>query len=262
MVEPMSQAPLGLITGASSGIGWQLAKVLAADGYDLVLVARREDALQRLARQLEQSHGISAHVKSLDLAATDAAKRLVDWLNHQELQVDLLVNNAGFGARGRVVDLADARQRAMMQLNMITLFELTRILVPEMVGRGRGGVINVASTAAFQPGPFMAVYYATKAFVLSFSEALGEELVGTGVRVTCLAPGPVATGFGSEAGVEDTLLFRSRVLEAKTVAEAAYRAHRRGRSLVVPGFRNKLGVLAIRLMPRVLTRKLLSRLQR
>ena len=251
-----------LITGASSGIGLELARLFAAAGSDLILVARREDRLGELADELRASHDIMVRVLPADLSQPTAPVAIYEVLHGTGIDVDILINNAGFGARGAVTELSVARQLQMMQVNMTTLVELTRRLVPGMVERGWGGVLNVASTAAFQPGPYMAVYYASKAFVLSFTEALATELADTEIHVTCLAPGPVATGFGAVAGVEDTVLFKAGVLDASRVAWAGYRGLRRGKTLVVPGLRNKLTTTLIRFAPRSWVRWLLSTLQK
>src|SRR5262245_61136745 len=179
----MTDRKVALITGASSGIGRELAKVIAADGYDLTLSARREERLESLARELSVAHGISARVIASDLADPAAAKRLVGELEKEKLTIDVLVNCAGLGVYGRLWETELVRQLEVIQVNLVALTGLTRLLLPGMVSRGRGRVLNVASTAAFQPGPFMSVYYATKAYVLSLSEALAEELKGTGVTV-------------------------------------------------------------------------------
>jgi short-subunit dehydrogenase len=250
-----------LVTGASSGIGRELARLFAAEGSDLVLVARGEDRLRRLAAELETAHGTTARVERVDLGEPEQQVDLCERLAARRVQVDVLVNNAGFGARGRVVELGLGRQLEMVRLNVEALTTLTRFLLPGMLERGRGGILNVASTAAFQPGPFMAVYYATKAYVLSFSEALGEELRGTGVTVTTLAPGPTVTGFQEEAGLEDTLLFEFGPMAAEPVARAGHRAFRKGRVLVIPGLGNRLLAFSTRLAPRWLIRRVIRKLQ-
>ena len=239
-----------LITGASSGIGLELARLFAAAGSDLVLVARREDRLSEIADELRAEHDIIVRVLPADLSQPSSSVAIADVLGGSGVDIDILVNNAGFGARGPVADLSIARQLQMMQVNMTSLVELTRRLIPGMIHRGWGGVLNVASTAAFQPGPYMAVYYATKAFVLSFTESLAEELSDTEIKVTCLAPGPVATGFGATAGVEDNMLFKVGVMDPGKVAWAGYRGLRRGKRLVIPGLRNKLTATAVRFVPR------------
>lgn len=251
-----------LITGASSGIGLELTRLFAAAGSDLVLVARREDRLSALADELG-ANDVTVRVLPADLSLPTSASAICEILHGSGIDIDILVNNAGFGARGPVADLSVDRQTKMMQVNMRTLAELTRRLLPGMIHRGWGGILNVASTAAFQPGgPYMTVYYASKAFVLSFTEGLAEEVAGTDINVTCLAPGPVVTEFGAIAGVEDTVLFKVGALEASKVAWAGYRGLRRGKTLVVPGLRNKITTLAVRLLPRAVIRKTVARIQR
>jgi Short-chain dehydrogenases of various substrate specificities len=248
-----------LITGASSGIGWELAQLFAADKYDLVLVARSESKLQTLADQLRQKHGVAVRVLVKDLTASQAPLEMYQELKAADVHVDTLVNNAGFGAWGAVAGLDLERQLNMIQINVAALTCLTRLFLPGMLARARGGILNVGSTAAFQPGPNMAVYYATKAYVLSFTEALAEEVKSRGIIVTCLAPGPTKTGFGAEAGMGNPLLVRAGTMTARDVAKAGYDALRRGKPLVVPGIRNKLGVFSVRLSPRWVVRKMVHK---
>lgn len=250
-----------LITGASSGIGLELARLFAADRSNLVLVARSGDKLESLARQLRQDHGIEAVVLPKDLAKPAAPQEIFDQLNSQGTVVDVVANNAGFGAVGSVASLPLERQIDMVQVNVAALTHLTRLFLPGMIQRHQGGILNVGSTAGFQPGPNMAVYYATKAYVLSFTEALAEELVGSGVKATCLAPGPTATGFGADSGMEQSVIFRLGTMDASTVAQAGYRGFRRGRVIVIPGWTNKLGAFSVRLGPRFVVRKIVKRLQ-
>jgi hypothetical protein len=174
--------------------------------------------------------------------------------------IDVVVNNAGFGLHGTVAELSLDRQLQMIQLNVTVLSELTRLFIPGMLERNRGGVLNVGSTAAFQPGPLMAVYYATKAYVVSFTEALAEEVAGSAVRVSCLAPGPTATGFAEEAKMTDTRLFKMGMMEASEVARIGYEGWSRGKVLIVPGITNQLGVFGVRFMPRSVVLKLIKRL--
>ena len=190
-----------------------------------------------------------------------APQAIFDQLTGQGHAVDVVVNNAGFGAVGPVASLPVERQMHMVQVNVVALTHLTRLFLPAMIERGRGGILNVGSTAGFQPGPNMAVYYATKAFVLSFTEALAEELVGSPVKVTCLAPGPTATGFGAVSGMEESLVFKLGTMDARSVAQAGYRGFRRGKVIVLPGLTNKLGAFSVRLGPRAVVRKLVKRLQ-
>ena len=251
-----------LITGASSGIGLELTRLFAAAGSDLVLVARREDKLAEIADELRANHDITVRVLPADLSQPSAAVAIYEILSSTGIDVDILVNNAGFGARGPIAELSIARQLQMMQVNMTTLVELTRRLVPGMILRGWGGILNVASTASFQPGPYMAVYYASKAFVLSFTESLAGELSDTAINVTCLAPGPVATEFAATAGVDDTILFKAGVLEASQAAWAGYQGLRRGKILVIPGLRNKFTATAVRFLPRSVIRKAVAMIQK
>jgi len=250
-----------LITGASSGIGLELAKLFAADKSDLVLVARNQGALEKLSEELRRDHCVDVLVASNDLADAAAPQAIFDSLTAKGIRVDVVVNNAGFGSLGAFADLPTQRQLDMIQVNVTALTHLTGLFLPGMKERGRGGILNVGSTAGFQPGPNMAVYYATKAYVLSFSEALAEELAGTKIKVTCFAPGPTATGFAAVAHTEDIPLFRLGVKDAKSVASIGYRGFRRGKVIVIPGFRNKFGAFAVRLGPRFVVRKIVKRMQ-
>ncbi len=250
-----------LVTGASSGIGLELAKLFASSGQNLILVARSEEKLQSLKQQLINEHSVHVEVIVADLAAVDAAEKLVGEINARKLVVDCVVNNAGFGELGKFQDISAERQLNMVRLNVVTLMHLTRLLLPEMLKRQRGGILNVASTAAFQPGPNMAVYYATKAFVLSFSEAIHEELLDTNIKVCCLAPGPTKTGFGEDSGMSETRIFTSNAMDVGAVAKAGFDALENNRAIVIPGFKNKFGAFMTRLVPRFLVRKLVKRLQ-
>jgi uncharacterized protein len=250
-----------LITGATSGIGLELAKLFAADKSDLVLVARNRDALEKLSQELGRDHGVKVLVESHDLAHAGTPQAIFDNLSAKGIKADVVVNNAGFGSLGPFVDQPAQRLLDMIQVNVMALTRLCRLFLAGMMEQGWGGILNVGSTAGFQPGPYMAVYYATKAFVLSFTEALAEELTGTKIKVTCLAPGPTATGFAAVAHMEDAPLFRFGVMDAKTVAAIGYRGFRRGKVLVVPGFRNKCGAFAVRLGPRLVVRKIVKLLQ-
>ena len=253
--------PVALVTGASAGIGRELAAILAREGHDLVLVARREAELTDLARELKEKYGVDSRVLPADLAQADAARQLVERLGDQP--VDVLVNNAGFGGHGAFADRPREEDLRMVAVNVTALTDLTKLLLPGMVTRGRGRVLNVASTAAFQPGPFMAVYYASKAYVLSLSEALAEELRGTGVTVTCLCPGVTITEFQQVAGVENIALSSGPLtMSASAVAEAAYKGLVRGKRLVIPGVHNKVGVQSVRMSPRAVVLKVVRQLHR
>ena len=246
-----------VITGASSGIGAELARLFAEDGHPLVLVARREMRLQALAEALP----VETRVMVQDLADPEAAEHIEHFLHVQKIQPQVLVNNAGFGSLGAFRSLELATQRAMIQVNLSTLMELTHRLLPEILESGGGGVLNVASLAGLQPGPNMAVYYATKAFVLHFSEALREELIDEDVTITAFCPGPVATEFGDVAGVAITPLFRFGTMSCECASQIGYRAFRKGRTVVIPGVLPKLAALLVRITPRIWTRKVVKRLQ-
>jgi hypothetical protein len=248
-----------LVTGASSGIGLELARCFAADGCRLILVARKGIALEDLASELRKAHKIQAQVFTADLAQPDTPNRLLGQLQAAGIKVDVLVNNAGFGAQGRFAELPIGRQLDMLQVNITALTHLTGLLLPGMIERRRGGVLNVASTAAFQPGPGMAVYYATKAFVLSFTEALAEELAGTGVTATAVCPGPTTTNFGHAAGGKFKPIARKVSMTAASVARLGHRAYRSGRVVAITGLRNKIPAFAVRLTPRSLVRKIAKR---
>jgi uncharacterized protein len=252
-----------LVTGASSGIGRELARLLAEDGLDLVLVARRSGRLEDLARELSVAYGISARVLASDLASPSSPGEIVEGLARERLDVNVLVNSAGLGVYGRFSETDLDRQLEVLQVNVLALTELTGRLLPAMVSRSRGRILNVASTAAFQPGPYMAVYYATKAFVLSFSEAIAEEVSGTGVTVTALCPGPTITEFQEAAGIEDTWLFRGPlVMDARTVAKAGWEGAKRGKRVVIPGLGNKILKEVVRFSPRRLTTSVAGRIQK
>jgi len=257
-----SPRPLALVTGASAGIGKELAERLARNGCDLVLVARRTDELNAIAARLTEAHGVNVHVTTTDLGDATAARKLFDDIVAKGLNVEILINNAGFGALGEFASADLARMISMIQLNVAALTELTGLFLPAMVKNRRGKILNVASTAAFQPGPLMAVYYATKAYVLSFSEALHEELRNTGVTVTCLCPGPTKTEFGDVADMSGTSLFSSaNVMDVGPVVDAAFDALMAGKRLVVPGFRNRLLIFAVRFTPRSVILKMVKGFQ-
>jgi len=251
---------LAVVTGASVGIGAALAAEYAAHDYDLLLVARREAPLEALAKLLAARHGVRAETLALDLGARDSVDALVAAIAARG-GVDALVNNAGVGQHGAFLAGDGDRTVAMIELNVIALTRLTRALLPGMVARRSGHVLNVASTAAFQAGPFGAVYGATKGYVLLFSEALHEELRGTGVTVTALCPGPTETEFAGVAGASDSPLFEGKsVMSAVSVARAGYAGAASGRAICIAGVRNALLAWSVRFMPRVLVRRITRRM--
>jgi short-subunit dehydrogenase len=250
-----------VITGASSGIGAELARVFAARGYPLVLTARRHERLEALGEEIGQAHGVPVEVMALDLGDREAPQDLHEMLQERGIAVHTLVNNAGFGLRGHFATLPHERQMAMIDLNVTALASLCRLMLPGMIERRRGGILNVASTAAFQAGPSMAVYYATKAFVLSFSEALYEEARPHGVTVTALCPGPTESEFAATADLEKTKLFNRGIMSAADVARIGIEGYEAGRAIVVPGAANRMGAVGAQLFPRFLSRKIAGLLQ-
>ncbi|MEH7307678.1 SDR family NAD(P)-dependent oxidoreductase [Neobacillus drentensis] len=241
-----------LITGATSGLGFDFVKLFANDGYNLVLVARNEKKLE----EIQQSYtNIEVTIISKDLSIHGAAKEVFEVLESRGIDIDVLVNNAGFGLMGKFGELDIQKQLNMIQLNVSALTEFTYYCLQKMKQRNSGRILNVASTAAFQPGPLMAVYYATKAFVLSFSEALVEELAGSSITVTTLCPGATKTNFGSVASVEGTKMF-SRAMASDLVAKSGYEALMRGKRVIITGGLNKAGAIGAKFMPRSLAAKI------
>ena len=242
---------IALITGASAGLGVEFARQLAKRGHALVLAARRKDRLDELAKSLGKARAVA-----IDLSKANATAKLLADLQANGEQVEILVNNAGFGLIGRFAELDAKRQRQMIDLNVATLTDLCRAIAPRLVGRKSGAILNVASTAAFQPGPNMAVYFATKAYVLSFTEALHEELKPHGVKVSCLCPGPTRTEFGEVAGFGGSGTFDRVAMDAPAVVAAGLRGLDRNRAVVVPGLVNKIGAASTRFAPRSVVRRI------
>lgn len=248
-----SSRKTALVTGASSGIGLDFSRLLAADGYHLFLVARSEEKLQQLAREIGNASVIVA-----DLTSPDAPQKVFEASG----PVDVLINNAGYGVTGPFIETDLAKELGMIQVNIAALTHLTKLFVRPMVARNSGHIVNVASTAAFQPGPLMAAYYATKAYVLSFSEAIAEELRKTAVTVTALCPGPTATGFAEVAGMESSRLFNlSKPMSSAEVARYGYEAMKHGKRVAIPGMANKLLTQSIRVSPRRLVTSIVRKLQ-
>jgi hypothetical protein len=248
---------LVLITGASSGIGLELAKCFAADASRLALIARNTEALESLADELRRTRNVEVFVLTADLSLPESPQRIFSELQGRGISVDVLVNNAAFGAWGRFADLPLPQQLEMLQVNITALVYLTGLFLPGMLQRRRGGILNVASVAGFVPGPGMATYYATKACVVSFTEALAEELAGTNVTTTALCPGPTLTKFGNIAQFpEERRKIRMATMSVEAVARYGHRAFRRKKVVAVPGLQNRLIVLVSRFMPRSIVRKM------
>ncbi len=251
-----------LITGASGGIGEALARTLAQHGYNLILVARTISKLEALGTELSTKNGVEAVSIASDLSAFDASEKLIQDLETRKLNVDVLVNNAGFGEYGEFATGDPIKQQQMISLNILTLTMLTRHLLPQMLERKFGRVMNVASVAAFMPGPLMSVYYASKAYVLSFSEALAEELLNTGVTVTALCPGPTESDFQARAAMEDSKLFQGKTLmTSREVAEQGVAALERGQRVVIPGIMNQIQAQASRFLPRAIVPGIVKNVQ-
>jgi short-subunit dehydrogenase len=256
--NPFLAPRTALITGASSGIGLELAHLFARDGYRLVLVARNRGALRELGDELQSRYSIQVRISPKDLAHPASPGEL-----HQELQeagivLDVLVNNAGFGAAGPFLDTNWNDEAEMIQVNITALTHLTKLFLPQIRAR-EGKVMNVASVASFLPGPFMSIYYASKAYVLSFTEALAEELSGTGTTVTCLCPGPVVTGFQKRAGTGNAGVARGPLLlDVRDVARIGYEGMKQGKRIVIPGWKNAVLVQGLRGLPRRMVTKVVS----
>ncbi|MBI3676460.1 MAG: SDR family oxidoreductase [Proteobacteria bacterium] len=251
-----------LVTGASGGIGLDLAECFAKDGYNLILVARSEPALKQEAARLAQKYNVTTTAIASDLGVQGAGHKLADDIRARGLAVDVLVNNAGYGIAGAFDSSKESDQLGMIDLNVRALVELTHAFWPFMLANKRGGVLNVASTAAFQPGPLMAIYYASKAFVLSFSEALWREAQGTGVQVSCLCPGPTASKFRERAGTGATRLSTlGTPVTSMSVAKAGYRAFQKNQRVLITGFRNRALARLVPYLPRTTILNIAHRLQ-
>jgi hypothetical protein len=262
----MPDRKTALITGASFGIGMEFARIFAREGYNLVLVARSADKLRQVASELEKAHGTRSLILAADLTDPGACAYVLDQTTRAEIPVDVLVNNAGFGQYGMFAENDLEECLRQIQLNVTTLTHLTRLYLPAMIERAKterktGHILNVASTAAFQPGPLMAVYFATKAYVLHFSEALANELSGTGVTVTCLCPGPTATEFHKRANATGQRLLKFGAMDARTVAEDGYRGLMAGKPVVISGFKNWLVAQSVRFSPRRLVTAMARKIQ-
>jgi hypothetical protein len=257
----MPARPWALVTGASSGIGRELSRLAAADGHDLVLLGRRSEALALLAAELRAAHGADSLILAQDLSHPDAVEAVVAALAARGIVPAFLANNAGFGAVGAHLALDPAVEEEMLAVNVVAATRLVKALLPGMCARGEGRILNVASSAGFVAGPWMAVYYASKAYLLHYSEALAVELEGSGVSVTALCPGPTPTGFQARAGLSGAQRLRRLIppLSPTAVARAGYEGARRARRVVVPGLVPRLAVFALRFLPRRLASTLVGR---
>ena len=258
---PSLDRKTALITGASFGIGLEFARIFAREGYNLVVVARTADKLRQVAAELEKAHGTRSLILAADLTEPGAPAYVLDQTTRAGISVEVLVNNAGFGQYGLFAENDLEECLRQIQLNVTSLTHLTRLYLPEMIARKSGRILNVASTAAFQPGPLMAVYFATKAYVLHLSEALANEVSGTGVTVSCLCPGPTTTEFQKRARMEGIRLTKFGTMDALTVAEDGYRGLMAGKPVVISGFKNWLLAESIRFSPRKLVTAIARKIQ-
>ena len=258
----MESRPCALVTGASGGLGAEFSRILAAQGNDLVLVARSESRLRALAAELEDAHQVTVHVCPADLSREDAAEEVFAFTEARGLYIDVLVNNAGFGDNGPFHVADWQRQRDMVQVNVVALMQLCRLFAGPMVARGHGRILNLSSVAAFSAGPGMSVYYASKAFVLSFSEALHEELAGTGVTVTALCPGPTSTGFAQAAKMGSAATMFRHAADAQRVARDGIAAMEKGKAVCLQGAFTKVAAMGSRFIPRALARRFAGRMDR
>ncbi len=249
-----------LITGASRGLGYELCRLLAEDGYNLILIARDRERLRRAADEFEKAYGVAVKTMVKDLSLPEASREIYETLKQESVQVDILVNNAGFGMFGRFVNSDPAGVRALLEVNITALTLLTRLFLKDMISRRRGRIMNVASLGAYQAGPFMATYYASKAYVLSFTESLGNELAGTGVTVTAFCPGRTRTEFDKTAGVKKLKWLDDCMMDAGKAAQIGYKALMKGKRIVISGWQNRLIAYVSRLLPRKLVNFVVMRM--
>lgn len=253
-----------LITGATSGIGYELAHIFAENGYNLVLVARRADRLEKIKMEFEKNFGVSVINIVNDLSYPTATEKIAEEIKKQNIDIDILINNAGIGVYGNFSHTEREKELNMIKLNITALTDLTKLLLGDMIKRRYGKILNVASTAAFQPGPKMAVYFASKAYVLSFSEALREEVKQYGITVSCLCPGSTKTEFQKQAATEGILgsLREEVMMDAKTVARIAYNGLRKGKAIIIPGYKNKMLIILERFLPRSIVRRIVANIMK
>lgn len=251
-----------LITGSSNGIGYELAKVHAEKGDDMVLIARSIDKLDELKKELEKKYKVKVYTIKKDLSLSNAAREVYDELKQQNISIDYLINNAGFGDFGHFADCDWNKQERMINLNITALTHFTRLFLPDMIERGSGKIMNVASTASFQPGPTMSVYFATKAYVLSFSEAVANEVRDKGITVTALCPGSTKSGFHATALDNKELLRKRKLSPSKEVAEYGYNAMMKGKTVAIHGLKNTIMATSVRFIPRALVVKAAGYIQK
>lgn len=250
-----------LITGATAGIGYEIARLFAIDGYNLILIARDKDRLAKVKEQLE-IYNINVDILSVDLSVDKACEKVFTFVDEKNLTVDILINNAGIGSFGEFTSISMEKELELIDVNVRAVTELTKHFLYKMVGNEEGAILNVSSTAAFCAGPKMAAYYASKAFVLNLTEALNEEVKGNGVKVCCLCPGAVNTEFQNKAGIRKSESAKKNVMSPKKVAEIAYRDLKKGKVIIIPGFKNKLIVNINKFLPRSISRRIILKMNK
>ncbi|MBE6053389.1 MAG: SDR family oxidoreductase [Clostridium sartagoforme] len=255
MGKPYSRSCV-LITGATTGIGYELAKLYAKDKNNLILVARNEERLKEVKDELSL-YNINVYIIAVDLSVDNSCEKILEFVNKNNLSVDILINNAGLGSFGFLSEIEMEKELKLIDVNIKSLTELTKIFLPIMIGHGEGAIMNVASTAAFCAGPKMATYYASKAYVLNFTEALYEELKESNIKISCLCPGPVKTSFQEKSGIRKRASAKNALMTPKEVAEVAYKSFKRGKLIIIPGFKNKIIVFLNKFIPRSLSRKII-----
>ena len=246
-----------LITGGTEGIGLELAKLFGADKHNLIVVARNKDKLEEIKNKFENEYKITVEIIQTDLCVDKFCEKIIKIVEEKNFIVDNLINNAGIGSFGFFVESEEGFEEKLININIIALTTLTKYFVKYMIKRGNGGILNVASTAAFIGGPKMSMYYSSKAYVLSLTEAIHDEVKNLGIRVSCLCPGPVKTSFQEKAGIKKSEKSKKYLMDASRVAEEAYLGFRKGKTIIIPGYKNKLLILGNKLIPRVLSRKII-----
>ena len=245
-----------LITGASTGIGYELAKLFAKDRHNLILVARDEGKLETAKNELSKCN-VEVKILSLDLSKSEDIRGLFNYVEMNKLNVDILVNNAGIGTFGDFSEIEWVKEEALIDINIKVLTKLTKYFLPKIIECKNGGILNVASTAAFCSGPRMAAYYASKAYVLNLTEAIYEECKDSGIRISCLCPGPVKTTFQDKAGIKKSESAKKYLMDAEEVAKVSYKDFKKGKLIIIPGMKNKLLVIGNKLLPRRISRKII-----
>lgn len=246
-----------LITGGTEGIGFELAKLFAKDNHNLIIVARNEEKLHNIKEQLMDHYGIAVKTMSLDLSVDNSCEQLTDFVDNSDIIVDNLINNVGIGSYGYFVDTKDGFEDKIVNLNILSLTKLTKHYLKSMIENGEGGILNVSSTAGFTSGPKMSLYYSTKSYVLSLTEAIHEEVKPLGIRVSCLCPGPVRTNFQKKAGIRKSEGAKKCLMDPEYVAKVAYEGFKKNKAIIVPGYKNKILLFFNKIIPRSLSRKVI-----